>query len=104
VFVAPSEGILKDFMEFGQAGVDGHEQSPPHRRAHTAEYDAKLINCRERYRRLRHTGTLPEPTGFASHPTPPDSPALHNLRLYTMANQFTSEGWQVLDDLSADCC
>src|SRR5690348_12222915 len=37
-----------------------------HQRVHAAEHDAKLINFRERCARLRHTGTLPGPTGFAS--------------------------------------
>ena len=44
VVVAPSEGMLQDLMKLGEAGVAGHEQSPPHQRAHAAERDAKLIN------------------------------------------------------------
>jgi hypothetical protein len=59
-FAAPSEGMLKDCMEFGEAGVAGEEQSPPHPRAHAAEHDAKLINRRGGYRRFRHAGTLPK--------------------------------------------
>ena len=69
VVVTPTEIMLKDLMEFGQTGVAGHEQSPPHQRAHAAEHDAKLINRKGRYGRFRHAGTLPKPTGFASHLT-----------------------------------
>jgi len=58
VVIAPSEGKLKDFIQFGQTGVAAHEQAPPHQRAHAAEHDPKLINLRERCGRLRHTGTL----------------------------------------------
>ena len=62
MFAAPIEGTLKDLMEFGQTGVAGHEQSPPHQRAHAAEHDAKLINRRGRYQRFRHAGSLPKRT------------------------------------------
>ena len=68
--VTPTESMLKDCMEFGQAGLAGDEQSPPHQRAHAAEHDAKLINRKGRYGRFRHAGTLPKPTGFASPLTP----------------------------------
>jgi hypothetical protein len=61
VVVAPSEGALKDCMEFGQAGVAGHEQTPPHQRAHAAEHDAKLINRKGQSGRFSHAGTLPNP-------------------------------------------
>ena len=70
VFVVPSEGALKDCMEVGQAGVSGHEQSPPHRRAHAMEHHAKLINRRGRYRGFRHAGSLPAPTGLLLSLTP----------------------------------
>jgi hypothetical protein len=44
--IAPSKGKLKDFMQFRERGFTVHEQAPPHRRAHAAEHDAKLINRR----------------------------------------------------------
>jgi hypothetical protein len=37
---------LKDAMEFGETGLAGYEQSPPHQRTHAAEHYAKLIDCR----------------------------------------------------------
>ena len=70
VVVAPSKGTLKDLMEFGEARVAGHEQSPPHQRAYAAEHDAKLINRRGRYRRFRHAGTLPKSTRMVLSLTP----------------------------------
>jgi hypothetical protein len=77
VFVAPSEGTLKDCMEFGEAGVAGEEQSPPHQRAHAAEHDAKLIVAGDdaltslpvaasigKFRLIR-----PQPSAFSSSPS-----------------------------------
>jgi Plasmid pRiA4b ORF-3-like protein len=43
-----------------QFSFAGDEQSPPHQRAHATKHDAKLINRRGRYARVRHAGTLPE--------------------------------------------
>jgi hypothetical protein len=70
MFAAPSEGTLKDLMEFGQTGVVGHEQSPPHQRAHATEHDAQLVGRKGRYGRFSHASTLPKITGFASNLTP----------------------------------
>src|SRR5689334_8171577 len=69
VLVAPTEGKRKDCMEFGERGFTAYEQAPLHQRAHAAEHDAKLINCRGRCGRFRHAGMLPKPAGFASHLT-----------------------------------
>jgi hypothetical protein len=44
MFAAPSEGILKDFMEFSDTGFADHEQSPPHQRTHAAEHYAMLMD------------------------------------------------------------
>jgi hypothetical protein len=41
MFATPAEGILKDFVEFGDTGRAYHEKSPPHQRTHAAE---QLIN------------------------------------------------------------
>jgi hypothetical protein len=60
MFVAPAEGTLKDFMEFGETGCADHEQSPPHQRTHAAEHYAKLIDRNRRYERLRHASSLPK--------------------------------------------
>ena len=56
----PIEGILKDFMEFGETGLADHEQSTPHQRAHAAERDAQLINRNGRSRRFSHASILPK--------------------------------------------
>ena len=60
MFATPAEGILKDFVEFGDTGCADHEQSPPHQRTHAAEHYAKLINRNGRYRRFRHANSLPK--------------------------------------------
>jgi hypothetical protein len=44
MFAAPIEGTLKNFVEFGDAGVACHEQTPPYQRTHAAKYDAKLVD------------------------------------------------------------
>jgi hypothetical protein len=59
MFAAPIEGILKDFMEFGDTGCADHKQSPPHQRTHAAEHYAKLIDRNGRYGRFRHASSLP---------------------------------------------
>ena len=41
---APTEGTLKDFMEFAETGFADHEQAPPHQRTHSAEKDTKLVD------------------------------------------------------------
>jgi hypothetical protein len=79
VVVAPSEGTLKNLMEFGETDVVGHEQSSPHQRAHVPEHDAKLINRKGRYGRFSHAGTLLKPTGFASQLTPRNLPLSNSL-------------------------
>ena len=60
VCATPIEGILKDFMEFGETGLADHEQSTPHQRAHAAERDAQLINRNGRSRRFSHASILPK--------------------------------------------
>ena len=40
MFVAPIEGTLKNFVEFGDSGVACHEQTPPHQRTHATKHDA----------------------------------------------------------------
>jgi hypothetical protein len=62
MFDAPTEGTLKDFMEFSDTGFADHEQSPPHQRTHAAEHYAKLTDRIRRYGRFRHAGSLPKPT------------------------------------------
>src|SRR5690349_23163984 len=74
VVVAPTEGMLKDCMEFGQAGVAGDEQSPPHQRADAAQHDAKLINRTGRYGRFRHAASLPPSRGTVLSMTPRNLP------------------------------
>ena len=44
LFAAPIEGTLKNFVEFGNGGVAGHEQTPPHRWTHATKHDAKLVD------------------------------------------------------------
>jgi hypothetical protein len=51
MFATPAECILKDFVEFGDAGWADHEHSPPHQRTHAAEHYAKLIDRNGRYRK-----------------------------------------------------
>jgi hypothetical protein len=58
MFTTPAEGILKDFVEFGDTGCADQEQSPPYQRTHAAEHYAKLINPNGRYRRFRHANNL----------------------------------------------
>src|SRR5208337_781802 len=70
MFVAPAEGTLKGFMEFGDTGCADHEQSPPHQRTHAAEHYAKLIDRNRRYRRFRHASSLPKPKRIASNLPP----------------------------------
>ena len=79
VFAAPSEGSLKDFMEFGETGFADHEQSSPHQRTHAAEKDTKLIDRNGRYGRVSHAGILPKPTGTVLS-LPPESPALPDIQ------------------------
>jgi hypothetical protein len=50
MFAAPIEGTLKNFVEFGDAGVACHEQTPPYQRTHAARNDA------ERLKRWLHDG------------------------------------------------
>ena len=66
----PSEGLLKDFMKFGQAGVAGDEQSAPHQGAHAVEHHAELINRTGGYGRFRHAGSLPPSRGTVLSLTP----------------------------------
>src|ERR1700730_17460533 len=70
MFVAPAEGLLKDFMEFTETGCADHEQAPPHQRTHATEHYAKLINRNRRYGRFRHASSLPKPTRTSSNLTP----------------------------------
>jgi hypothetical protein len=58
MFATPAEGILKDFVEFGDTGCVDHKQPPPHQRTHAEEHYAKLINRNKRYRRFRHANSL----------------------------------------------
>jgi hypothetical protein len=44
MFVAPIEGTLKNFVEFGHSGVACHEQTPRYQRTHAAKHDAKLVD------------------------------------------------------------
>src|SRR5271157_4348268 len=74
MFATPAERILKDFVEFGDTGFAGHEQSPPYQRTHAAEYYAKLIDCKGRYRSFRHANSLPNPTGAVLNLTPGNLP------------------------------
>ena len=64
MFAAPIEGILKDFMEFGETGFADHEQSPPpHQRTHAAEHYAKLIDrIRDDTEGSDNASSLPKPT------------------------------------------
>jgi hypothetical protein len=62
------------FMEFGQTGVAGHEQSPPHQRAH----DGKLINCWGKVSKAQACGHVTGAHGFCFASDPPESPALQN--------------------------
>ena len=78
MFATPAEGILKDFVEFGDTGCADHEQSPPYQRIDAAEHYAKLIDRNGRYRRFRHANSLSKrkptvlnlmPPGISRSPT-----------------------------------
>jgi hypothetical protein len=40
MFATLAEGILKDFVEFGDTGCVDHKQPPPHQRTHAEEHYA----------------------------------------------------------------
>jgi len=86
MFATPAEGILKDFVEFGDTGCAYHEQSPPHQRTHAAEHYAKLINRNGRYRRFRHANSLSKAQAYSLDP--PESPALASVRHPNVASVF----------------
>jgi hypothetical protein len=44
MFAAPIEGTPKNFVEFGDSSVAGHEQTPPHQWTHATKHDAKLVD------------------------------------------------------------
>jgi hypothetical protein len=71
MFATPAECILKDFVEFGDAGWADHEHSPPHQRTHAAEHYAKLIDRNGRYRRFGHANSLSKRKPTVSNLMPP---------------------------------